>query len=277
MMDIISGIVSVTFGIPYIVSERCDRNNYPLGFKTSARRLVSKGAAAIIANSPVGAEFWHGHPRVIVIPNGIDLAGIAKVSPLVSQERRRPVVVCLARLTAQKNQARLIEAMAAVRERFPNALLQFLGEGPDRLVLECLVDRLGFRDHIEFLGFRQDAWSWLKSADLAVLVSHYEGSPNAALESAASGCPLVLSDIPAHRFAFSANEAVFVNKDDPGAIAGGILDLLSDADHRKRLASAASRRVAELTIEASLDQYLELYKEITRKQVKPTRVVMPRD
>jgi glycosyltransferase involved in cell wall biosynthesis len=262
MMDILGGIAGNTFRIPYIVSERCEGDFYPAGLKTSLRTFFGGRAAAIATNSAVGAAYWHAHPHVHIIPNGVDLKGVSGAAPRQTESIQRPVLVCMARLAAQKNQARLIEAMTTVRERFPAALLQLLGDGPDRPQLEDLTKRLGLENNVQFAGFREDAWSWLKAADLALLVSHFEGTPNAALEAAAGGCPIVVSDIPAHRAAFSADDVVFVDKDDPRAIAAGIVGLLDDRQRSAQLVANAAARVATLTIEASAARYLDLYSEV---------------
>jgi glycosyltransferase involved in cell wall biosynthesis len=260
MMDILGGFIGLLLDIPYILSERSDSKNCPTGVRTSLRSFLGRRAAAITVNSSVGADYWRGHPRIRIIPNGIDVDEISHAAPRPESGRR--VVVCLARLDDNKNQARLIEAIAIVREQFPTILLRLLGDGPSRSELEGRVAMLGLKSHIDFMGFRDDAWSWLKGAELAALVSHYEGTPNAALEAAAAKCPLILSDIPAHRSAFSANEALFVDKDDSGSIAAGIIRLLMDETLRARLSANAAAGVAGMTISASVTRYLDLYSEV---------------
>lgn len=264
MMDILGGFTGVTLGVPFILSERCEGNFYARGLKTSLRLFAGRRAAAIVANSPVGADYWRGHPNVSVIPNGIDARAIAAARPRPVDHH--PIIVCVARLSAQKNHSRLIEAMAVVRRRYPSAVLQLLGEGPDRAMLEHQIHRLGLNEAVEFAGFRADAWSWLKAADVAILVSHYEGTPNAALEAAVVGCPIVLSDIPAHRAAFSPEEAIFVTKDCPDVIAAGIIELLSNRSRREVMTKTAARRVAPLTVQASAEHYVEIYERILKRR-----------
>ena len=259
-MDIVGGLVAFGFRIPLILSERADRSAYPDGVRTWLRQIIGARAAAIVANSPPGAEYWQQHAHVTVIPNGIDFAAISKAA--VRPNDSRPTIVCIGRLTYQKNQVSLIEAMRQVRQRAPKAVLRLLGEGPDLPILEALIRRHGLCENVELLRYREDALSWLKAADVAVLVSHFEGTPNVALEAAVIGCPMVLSDIPAHRWAFSGKEALFVDKDDPSSIAAGIIELLGDSARRKELAAAAAARVAHFTMEATCAQYLQIYKEV---------------
>jgi glycosyltransferase involved in cell wall biosynthesis len=197
-----------------------------------------------------------------VIPNGIDAKGIREARPLQVPDPQRPRVICMARLAAQKNQLKLIEAMPRIVSRVPSITLQLLGDGPDLSVLKVAAAELRVSDSVQFAGFQQNVWSWMKAADIAVLVSHFEGTPNVALEAAAAGCPMVLSNIPAHRAAFSDAEALFVDKDDPASIAAGILRLLEDLDLRKNMIRLAADRVATLTIDAAVSRYLDLYCDV---------------
>ena len=51
------------------------------------------------------------------------------------------------------------------------------------------------------LGYVSDdeKWRWFADADVFASLSAYEGLPVATLEALSFGCPVVLSDIPAHR------------------------------------------------------------------------------
>ena len=239
-MDIVGGLVALGFRVPHILSERADRSAYPSGFRSQLRRFIGARAVAIVANSPPGAEYWQHHAHVSVIANGVDFTAISNAA-VRRNDPHRPTIVCMARLAYPKNQASLIEAMLHVRQKVPNAVLRLIGEGGDRPTLESLIQRHSLGENVELLGYREDALSWLKAADIAALVSHFEGSPNAALEAAASERPLVLSDIPSHRWVFSSKEAMFVDKDDAASIAAGLLELLSHAARRQELASARLR------------------------------------
>jgi glycosyltransferase involved in cell wall biosynthesis len=152
--------------------------------------------------------------------------------------------------------------MAIVRERYDTVLLQILGHGPDRSELEALVQALSLGRNVVFAGHRDDAWAWLKSADVAALISHFEGSPNAALEAAACRRALLVSDIPPHREAFDEASAVFVNKDDPAGVAAGLIRLLADEALRSRQADAAWAKVKGMSIDDCAAKYLSLYDQI---------------
>ncbi|WP_143270753.1 glycosyltransferase, partial [Bradyrhizobium brasilense] len=81
MMDILGGIVALTIGIPFVISERSAEANYSERGKALARKFLGHGAAAVVANSPAGMDYWKGHPRLHLIPNGLDLDAIRVAAP----------------------------------------------------------------------------------------------------------------------------------------------------------------------------------------------------
>ena len=75
----------------------------------------------------------------------------------------------------------------------------------------------------------------------------------------ACGCPLIVSDIPAHREILDDQSASFVDLDDVTEIAAAVkTTLLFEGTARDR-ADAAQARVAQWTIEAMVQRYEQLY------------------
>lgn len=109
--------------------------------------------------------------------------------------KRGPVVLGMGRLTRQKGFDTLLRAFAAVRTD-PPARLIVLGEGQDREPLDALARSLGVADRVLLAGFQKNPYAWLARADLFVLSSAWEGSPNALTEALALGIPCVSTDCP---------------------------------------------------------------------------------
>src|SRR5262249_29936560 len=107
-----------------------------------------------------------------------------------------PYLVAAGRLSPEKDFDLLLAAMPEVRERFLQAVLTILGEGPRARELSAQAERLGLRDAVCFAGFRQNPWPYFKHATLLVLPSRHEGLPNVVLEALALGTPVVASECP---------------------------------------------------------------------------------
>ena len=112
----------------------------------------------------------------------------------ISQREHRPqTIVCAGRLVSQKAFDLAIRAFALV-DRDRRVRLKILGEGPERIKLETLVDQLGLNDRVTFTGYLPDIRPALASADLFLLSSRYEGFPAVLIEALAAGLPCVTTD-----------------------------------------------------------------------------------
>lgn len=111
----------------------------------------------------------------------------------LSSHANRPVIIGVGRLTYQKDFETLIKAFFYVNKKLDSRLL-IMGQGELKKQLEELSINLGIREKIDFLGFKKNPYPYLKKADLFVLSSRWEGSPNALVEALALGTPVVSTD-----------------------------------------------------------------------------------
>jgi glycosyltransferase involved in cell wall biosynthesis len=91
--------------------------------------------------------------------------------------------------------------------------------------------------------------------------ARYEPFGLGILEAAASGCALVLGDIPSLRENWQG-AALFIAPDDPKAWRGALRHLIDDAGERAQLASAAQQRARGFSREAMARRYMALYREM---------------
>jgi glycosyltransferase involved in cell wall biosynthesis len=106
------------------------------------------------------------------------------------------VVASIASLTANKGHEVLVRAMRQVVENHENARCLIIGEGRERDHLESLIDSLDLRDRIFIVGMQGDVAPLLRVAHALALCSVYrEGLSVALLEGAATGIPLIGSDL----------------------------------------------------------------------------------
>lgn len=200
------------------------------------RRLIEAGY-------PVG--------RIDVVPNGVDLEDIRRVSP----NNESSDLIFVGRLLPHKRVDLAIEALAVVRRRRPDATLTVIGDGPERARLESLAGQLGLAHAVRFLGVlpqATDVYARLKSSRVLVMPSQREGFGIAVIEGWGCGIPAVVCQASQ-----SALPELIDNEDKgrvvPGsgeAIGGACLELLqrprSAVQSRLELAAADYdwRRVA---------------------------------
>ena len=102
----------------------------------------------------------------------------------------RKVVLIVGRLSKEKDHITLIRALSRLQSRIDPHLL-IVGEGPNRSSIEQEIARVGLAGHVTLTGHQPSAEPYYRIADLAVLSSLSEGSPNALLEAMAAGVPAV--------------------------------------------------------------------------------------
>jgi glycosyltransferase involved in cell wall biosynthesis len=269
-MDIVGGIAALWNSVPWIVSERTSEFSYQ-SFKLStwARYSLARYAGAIVANSSGGVAYWRRKRSTdsltFQIENAVDVAAIRDVASASGaysnlNDNVKEILV-VGRLTPTKALEIVIQAVRLVPDR--HAIhVSIIGQGPLREEIKTSICKAGLDNRITLLPYRPDWWGLLKSASVLVSVSRVEGQPNVVLETMAAGCPLIVSDIPAHREFLDENSAILVPFDNPVALAEAIISLLTDPVSARQRAERASTYVAGLTIQLAADAYESVYKKV---------------
>ncbi|HWJ04850.1 MAG TPA: glycosyltransferase [Steroidobacteraceae bacterium] len=174
----------------------------------------------------------------------------------------------IGRLDPVKNQAALIDAVHALRHRFPRLRLLIVGDGPLRDALRRHAADAGLADAVEFTGARSDTPDLLRRMDLFVLPSINEGISNTILEAMATGLPVVATRVGGNPelVADGATGALY----DParaGALEDALVPYLADAPRRHAHGRAGRERVVQnFSLEAMVQRYQALYDELLKDQ-----------
>jgi glycosyltransferase involved in cell wall biosynthesis len=203
--------------------------------------------------------------KLVVIPNGVDVARFAGAKPAspasLGRTGNRRLIACVGRLDEQKGVAWLLEAMPRVFAEVPGLELALVGEGPLRGRLESLAAQLGIADRVLFAGYRDNVPEILAASELVVLASRWEGMPNAVLEAMASGRPVVATDVAGVREALGeAADGQIVPPDDPREFARKVTAILGDNELASRLGQANQQRARQyFSLSAMVEAYERLY------------------
>lgn len=270
MMSVAGGLASWFMGTPWIFSERSSPNAHPRSFRGILRMMIGRWATAIIANSMLGFTYWqskrHSDDRIYFIPNAIPVNRIASMPALSSLESRVPegtkIILYAGRLEQEgKNILSLIQALSLVFEKVDGVAL-LCGEGPLRPAITKLASDLRISDRVILPGYAKNIWSWMKTADVFVSVSHFEGCSNSVMEAMAAGCPMVLSDIDSQREIVDEKSAFLAKPDRPDEIASAIIDAISDRESALQKARTARKLAERWSTHELAVRHDEAYSEI---------------
>jgi glycosyltransferase involved in cell wall biosynthesis len=268
-MEILGALAARVRGVPWILSERCSEPAYPPTFKNWIRQRMAASANVVVSNSGGGRQYWDvrldARTAQYVIPNALPLEEIGAIRPADAQQTGlapgETLVLFAGRLTEQKDPESVLAALATVLQR-PQTVAVIAGDGPLRATLVSLAQQRGIHTRVRFPGYLENLWAWMKRASVFVSPSLFEGHPNTVLEAAACGCPLIVSDIPAHREFLDDRSALFVPTAEPDDLARAIAGVLDDPEAARARAARAANTVAQWSAARIAKQYEQVYVDL---------------
>ena len=180
---------------------------------------------------------------VLVIPNGLEMSELDRVTPAQRRELGieddLPLIVWAGRMDPVKNLETFVEVVARVHsQRRLRALL--LGDGPAYSKIKTEVNKRGLEGVVHFAGWSDKVSAWLKASDVLLFPSWTEGAPNVVLEAMACRCPVVASNVAAcPEFITTGRNGVLCSPNDVDGFVRSVLGLLADPLLRKRYADVA--------------------------------------
>jgi glycosyltransferase involved in cell wall biosynthesis len=252
-----------------------------------AYRATRSFVDIVVANSSAGADFNHREfglekSRYRVVHNGVDTDRFTRGN---SAELRRKlgwdegdlVVGMFASFKRQKNHQLLLKAAPEILKKFPNARIALVGDelyqgrdgsGELKKSIEREIERIGMNDRFLFMGNRDDVDQIYGACDLTVLPSLHEGTPNVALESMASGVPVVATKVADNEFVIPDGRVGYlVDLDDHAALAERISCLLEDHALRRKLGEQARAWVLEeFSCQRLADKTADVFDQALRMQ-----------
>jgi glycosyltransferase involved in cell wall biosynthesis len=238
-----------------------------------------------------------GVPRdkLVLLGNGVDLG---RFRPARDEEERRRarqllgvdddavVVGTVARLVWPKGFRELFAAAEQLRDTQPNVIFVVVGgsdpEKADGISAQELA-AAGRRGRILFLGSRDDVEQIYRGFDLFALPSYREGFPRSAMEAAATGLPVIATDIRGCRQVVAdGHTGLLVPLRDPARLAAAVEKLVLDPDLRRVMGHAARHKAeAEFDDRVVVSKTLEAYERVltpatsSRRRRTPSSAARP--
>lgn len=161
--------------------------------------------------------------------------------------------VSVGRLNPQKGFDFALDAAAELKKRGLRFHWYVLGIGELRQILEEKRDRLNLQDCFEFIGARENPYTYMKNADIVVQSSRYEGKSVTLDEAKILGRPIVVTNYPTVCDQIDRNEGIITAMDGK-SIADGIERMLRD---KEKYISCLSKR--EYGNQKEIQNYYNLF------------------
>lgn len=223
----------------------------------------------VIACSDKAQEtFKQVYPHVktlCAINNGVDTSIFAHAKPYTKMEllgipEDSLVVTMVARFMFMKRQDTIVEAISKLPENFHAC---FVGSEPtDKGLMKVkdLAASLGVSDRVHFLYLRPDVPRILKTSDVVMMSSEYEGLSLSSIEGMAAGKPFVATDVNGLREVVKGAGELFelYNSDDLAKI---LMRLYAEPKYYADMVERCKQRASEYDIQQMVDKYMEVYHE----------------
>lgn len=203
-----------------------------------------------------------------VLPNAIDLERFTRHGAnraalrgrLLDVKDGRPVIGVVARFFPVKGHAAFIAALPRLLQHRPDALVVFVGDGPERAACERLAGKLGFERAVRFLGQRDDVPELMNCFDVVAMPSRSEGLPVAAIEAMAAGVPVVAMDVGGMSEVVTHHRVgLLAPAGDAAALVGLLGQLLDDQVRRHHMSAAALNDAGRFSVQEHVQRLREIY------------------
>jgi len=205
-----------------------------------------------------------------VIRSGFDLSLFADAAPLGDEltaqlkiKEDSPIVLMVACLKPQKNPLEFARVAESVNRVRPDVHFLLAGDGELRGALEAAVETLGIGNVFHILGWREDVPRLMKSSNLVVLTSLWEGLPRVIPQAKASGKPVVATAVDGSAEAIRDGVDGFLCKPhDHVSVTRRILELLADPERAQSMGRAGSLNVTEFDRDVMVRDQEVLYRRL---------------
>ncbi len=242
-----------------------DRMVAPLyeGYITVAPHIKER----FIAREQIPAE------KITVIPNGLEMrevpAGYDRETFRKEQGISRETLVLgtIGRIYPEKNQKYLVSIGKELIKTIPDLKLLIVGDGPRFAELKEFIKAENMEQHCVLPGWRSDTVNFLKTMDMFVLPSHYEGMPCSILEAWQQYVPVAGTNVPGIRDLLTEGKTGIILPPNDAKEAAKVLEKkLKDAAALQKIAEQAfTTWKTQYTVETMAKAHHQYFQKLLEK------------
>ncbi len=204
--------------------------------------------------------------KISLLRNGIDVSRFAS-RPGIRADTRQSLklgntftYLAVGRLDDQKDFSTMLRAFALSKDKQSKLLI--VGEGPHLEMLQDFTQELKLESRVQFLGVRSDVPDLMQAADAYLMSSVMEGLPMVLLEAAASGLPIITTDVGGNReIVLEGENGFLVPHSNPEALAKAIQTLTKTNLKEREIMGKRGRKYVKETYDLNtiVDAWEQLY------------------
>ena len=259
---------STLAGIPYIQHVRNTANPSAYGCHAASRIVCNSDATAAVLRRDQTLS-----PKTVTVYNAVDLRRYDDEHDTRREELgigpSRPVVGFVGQLVPRKAVTTVIEAMATVVSRLPDALLVIAGSAPPdetEYEAECrrLVTTLRLENQVRFVGYRRDVPALMRTFDVFAFPTRAEPFGKVVIEAMAAGCPVVASRVGGiPEIVTDARLGTLISPDNAAELSAGILEYLTNPERHGEVSRNGAVSVrARFGMDAMLQRLQSIYDDL---------------
>jgi len=267
-------LIGRLYGLPVVITEHY--SGFPRGLVRGLSLRLAKFAfehADLVC--PVSEDLRRHierlgiRARFHVVPNVVDTSLFyPSQEPSQSPDGKKRLLT-VARLVPVKGIPYLLEALAILKMKRSDFLLDIVGDGPNRAEYEELTRRLGLQEFVRFHGVvsKPEVVDLMRKATCFVLSSEWENLPCVIIEAMASGLPVVATSVGGVPEIVNDELGKLVPSRDARSLAEAVSEVLTNPEHYKaqRLASNARQRFSYDVVGRMLTK---IYKSIVAERTE---------
>jgi glycosyltransferase involved in cell wall biosynthesis len=210
--------------------------------------------------SNILSTYLEDKAHICTIQNGVDTKIFMDAKPYTKQNLCNipedcNVVTQVAAFREEKDQQTVIRAMSRLTSSFH---LLLVGDGPCKKDCEQLVSELNMQSRVHFLGIRTDVPQIMKTSDIVVMSSHWEGFGLTAVEGMCASKPVVATDVPGLREVVKDAGVLFPHQDYI-KLSEILVKLVGDEEYYNEIAYKCFQRASKYDISKTIEAYTRIY------------------